>query len=125
MIDAELNSLIARLQRVAEFVDMDSVASATVIKKGIAELIKLQAFKDYTHQRLDQLGVPHTVPSPHTDAGCRVGGRFDAVDARILNLVACVRAAKVLRELIWKFYPEQPVKCVAFDRALDKLEGKI
>lgn len=25
--------------------------------------------------------IPHTVPSPHTDAGCRVGGRFDAVDA--------------------------------------------
>src|SRR5438128_4534931 len=39
-----------------------------------AENAKLTAFKTYTHQRLDELGIPHTVPSPHTDAGCRVGG---------------------------------------------------
>jgi hypothetical protein len=43
---------------------------------------KLQAFKDYVHQRLDAMGVPHSVPeSEHDKAGCRVGGRLDFVEA--------------------------------------------
>jgi hypothetical protein len=43
-----------------------------------AKLAEREAFKSYTHQRMTEAGVPHEVPeSPHTAAGCRIGGRFD------------------------------------------------
>lgn len=38
---------------------------------------RLQAFKDYVHQRLDDAGIPADPPSSHRDAGCRIGGRLD------------------------------------------------
>jgi hypothetical protein len=48
---------------------------------------KGRAFKDYVHQRLDAMGVPHSLPeSEHDKAGCRVGGRLDWVEARIEEL---------------------------------------
>ena len=47
------------------------------------EIRKLRAFKAYTHERLDAMGVPVEVPSPHTDAGCRIGGRMDYVEQRL------------------------------------------
>ncbi|MGG6461441.1 hypothetical protein [Solilutibacter silvestris] len=40
-------------------------------------------FKTYVHDRLDAMGVPHTVPGEHTDAGCRIGGRLDWIEQRI------------------------------------------
>lgn len=60
-----------------------------------SELKRLEKFKAYTHQRLDELGAPESVPeSPHTAAGCRVGGRFDWVRDLIAGEVACVREAE-------------------------------
>jgi hypothetical protein len=45
---------------------------------------KARAFKDYTHGRLDAMGVPHSVPeSEHDKAGCRIGGRLDWVEQRL------------------------------------------
>lgn len=45
---------------------------------GESELEKLRKFKEYVHARLDRAGVPREVPeSPHTAAGCRIGGRLD------------------------------------------------
>ena len=45
------------------------------------------AFKAYTHERIDKLGAPHTVEdSEHTKAGCRIGGRFDWVEAELARL---------------------------------------
>lgn len=44
---------------------------------------KLQAFKDYVHQRLDDAGIPSDPDSPHKAAGCRIGGRLDVVLARV------------------------------------------
>lgn len=41
------------------------------------------AFKSYVHERLDAMGVPPFVASPHTDAGCRVGGRLDWIEQRL------------------------------------------
>ncbi len=42
------------------------------------------AFKAYTHERMDKLGAPHAVEdSEHTKAGCRIGGRFDWVEAKL------------------------------------------
>lgn len=43
------------------------------------ELARLRNFKAYVHERLDKAGVPVDPPSPHREAGCRIGGRLDAV----------------------------------------------
>lgn len=55
--------------------------AADEIERLRAERDKLHAFKVYVHQRLDAMGVPHSVPeSEHDKAGCRVGGRLDWVE---------------------------------------------
>ncbi len=41
------------------------------------EIKKLQAFKDYVHQRLDEAGIPTHPDGPHSKEGCRVGDRLD------------------------------------------------
>ena len=40
-------------------------------------ILKLQAFKDYVHQRLDEAGIPKEPNGEHSKAGCRVGDRLD------------------------------------------------
>jgi len=53
------------------------------------------AFKAYTHERMDKLGAPHTVEdSEHTKAGCRIGGRFDWVEAELARLKSEKAAAE-------------------------------
>lgn len=60
---------------------------------AVSEKSKLQAFKDFVHRRLDEMGVPKDPESPHRDAGCRIGGRLDEVCGIIFNLrAACKRA---------------------------------
>ena len=52
-----------------------------------AEIDKRQAFKDYVHQRLDSMGVPHSIPeSEHDKAGCRVGGRLDWLESKLAEI---------------------------------------
>lgn len=46
--------------------------------------LKLQKFKDYTHERLDAMGVPKSNPdNEHEKAGCRIGGRLDFVENKL------------------------------------------
>lgn len=60
------------------------IEAAQAVAPGGGMCAKGQAFKDYVHQRLDAMGVPHSVPeSEHDKAGCRIGGRLDFVEARI------------------------------------------
>lgn len=59
--------------------DRTSPALAREVIALRAQVEKLQAFKDYVHERLDQAGVPADPESPHKAAGCRIGGRLDAV----------------------------------------------
>jgi len=40
---------------------------------------KLQAFKDYVHQRLDEAGIEKEPSGEHSKAGCRIGDRLDLV----------------------------------------------
>ncbi len=49
---------------------------------------KLQAFKDYVHERLDKMGVPSFPEGEHSKAGCRVGDRMDIIEKQILQLKA-------------------------------------
>ena len=54
-----------------------TIAEFAAMRERIAAL---EAFKAYVHQRLDEAGVPYENPaSPHTAAGCRMGGRLDLV----------------------------------------------
>lgn len=40
---------------------------------------KLQAFKDYVHQRLDDAGIEKEPNREHSEHGCRIGDRLDIV----------------------------------------------
>jgi Domain of unknown function (DUF3850) len=42
-----------------------------------AYLRKLEDFKGYVHQRLDQEFIPANPPGEHADEGCRIGQRLD------------------------------------------------
>ena len=42
-----------------------------------AEVARLQAFKEYVHQRLDDAGIDATPNGQHSTAGCRIGDRLD------------------------------------------------
>lgn len=57
--------------------EMEDVVTAEDCKGLVKTIKRLQAFKDYVHQRLDEAGVPADPDSPHKAAGCRVGGRLD------------------------------------------------
>lgn len=61
---------------------------------------KLQAFKDYVHQRLDAMGVPVDPESPHKAAGCRIGGRLDYAEARMAERAPVSTGGDVVRGLI-------------------------
>lgn len=42
---------------------------------------KLQAFKDYVHERLDKMGVPaNPEPEQNEKTGCRIEGRLNYVE---------------------------------------------
>ncbi len=47
------------------------------LRDALESVAKLQAFKDYVHQRLDEAGIPTHPEGPHSAAGCRVGDRLD------------------------------------------------
>lgn len=47
---------------------------------------KLQAFKDWVHNYLDEHGVPHHPPGTHGAAGCRIGDRMDWLMAQLAAL---------------------------------------
>jgi hypothetical protein len=58
----------------------------------LAKVAKLQAFKDYVHNRLDAVGVSADPDSPHKAEGCRIGGRLDEVFAERNLMLAALRA---------------------------------
>lgn len=66
---------------------------ATIQKSGLmpSELIdkveKLQAFKDYVHDRLDKMGIEKDPESIHKEAGCRIGGRLDILQQQMNELL--------------------------------------
>lgn len=54
---------------------------------------KLQAFKDYVHDRLDKMGIEKDPESVHKAAGCRIGGRIDIVEQQVKELREALRCA--------------------------------
>lgn len=51
----------------------------TTIKLLQEKVKKLQAFKDYVHQRLDEAGIEKEPNGEHSKSGCRIGDRLDLV----------------------------------------------
>lgn len=49
------------------------------IKELKDQIQKLQAFKDYVHQRLDEAGIEKEPNGEHSKNGCRIGDRLDIV----------------------------------------------
>lgn len=70
------------------------------IREMGARAEKLQAFKDYVHQRLDEAGVPTHPEGPHSAAGCRVGDRLDIAFARAQRAEEDARASETVRSRI-------------------------
>lgn len=69
------------VRRSATCYERELSAKKAVISAMTVQVENLQKFKTYTHERLTLLGAPEANPrSPHTAAGCRVGGRFDWVE---------------------------------------------
>lgn len=60
---------------VTPLVTLASAQSALAEKDD--RIAALQAFKDYTHGRMDRAGVPTHPDGEHSQAGCRIGDRFD------------------------------------------------
>ncbi len=56
------------------------------IKLNLQEQVKkLQAFKDWVHARLTEMGVPEdAAPENTAKTGCRVSGRFNYIDVRLV-----------------------------------------
>ena len=75
-------------------------------------ILKLQAFKDYVHQRLDEAGIPKEPNGEHSKAGCRVGDRLDialALSARAEAAEArAERARAALEKIEGMSVPDQP-----------------
>lgn len=45
---------------------------------------KLQAFKDYVHERLDKMGVPENPePEENEKSGCRIEGRLNYIERKM------------------------------------------
>jgi hypothetical protein len=68
-----------------------------VIEMG-AKAARLQAFKDYVHKRLDEMGVPaDPEPSKTAETGCRIGPRLDWVQHDVERLANWQRFASYCR----------------------------
>lgn len=60
----------------------------------------LQKFKDFTHDTLDTMDIPHDPPGPHKDAGCRIGQRLEWIKVERTNL------RKAITEIVGAALPD-------------------
>jgi hypothetical protein len=66
----------------------------SIVHRSGAEPVQADKFKQYVHERLDSMGIPHSNPdSEHDKAGCRIGGRLDIVEQRISKESASLKTA--------------------------------
>ncbi len=65
----------------------DKLYSPAGVQGLVDRIVKLQAFKDWTHAWLDSHGVPKEFPDgPHSKEGCRIGDRMDWLWAEMEKL---------------------------------------
>lgn len=95
-----------------------------VRERLLAEVLKLQAFKDYVHERLDEAGIPTHPDGEHSKAGCRIGDRLD------IALAGHAEAARLRRvyQPQWFYDPDDMESCrFGVDEVIDSMdlpEGK-
>lgn len=78
----DYDSLVGELiLRFTEFVGMDRKEAVIITD----EVNKLKQFKKYVHERLDAMNIPSD-PEPESNAkhGCRIEGRLNFVQSRLL-----------------------------------------
>ncbi len=68
-----------------------------------AEIVRLQAFKDYVHARLDAAAIPTHPNGEHSKAGCRIGDRLDIVVAALEEGAIHATAWRTLGYVLGKF----------------------
>lgn len=97
MSGQELTDLLALVDKQAEELarwEFNSRANMQYAAQNLTDrILKLQAFKDYVHLRLDEAGIPKEPGGEHSKAGCRVGDRLD------IALTLSARAEAAEREL--------------------------
>jgi hypothetical protein len=55
----------------------------------VQKLAAAVSFKSYVHERMDQLGVPNDPDPKRTkETGCRIGSRFNYLEAKLDRLLA-------------------------------------
>ena len=54
-----------------------------LLRDAEEKVMKLQAFKDFVHSRLDGMGIPSHPDGIHSAAGCRIGDRLDIIQSSI------------------------------------------
>jgi hypothetical protein len=92
-------ALAANLYAKKRYDDMDEWKNRENIRRLIAEVEALRAFKTWVHAYLDGKGVPKEFPDgPHTKEGCRIGDRLawvwaerDRLQARVAEIAEHVR----------------------------------
>ena len=57
--------------------------TTTAFQDAIRLCEKLEAFKNYVHQRLDAMGIEKEPNGKHSANGCRIGDRLDLLEERI------------------------------------------
>jgi len=93
--DLSLEEMQANAQLIA-----DSGTTANKCGKLPSELL---AFKDYVHNRLDEMGIEKDPESKHKEHGCRIGGRLDIVSELL-------ESNNELLEALKKIYLEKEVE---------------
>lgn len=97
-----------------DYVHFAAGAWPTAIRRAIAaeaEVVRLQAFKDWVHSYLDAQGVPHHPPGTHGAEGCRIGDRMDwlmsklrTAEAEVARLGAGLERIAESRSLEYAIY---------------------
>lgn len=63
---------------------------------------KLQAFKDFVHKRLDEMGIEKNPNGKHSAEGCRVGDRLDLIVEHMSYLKSEIAGhAHIAKDAVW------------------------
>ena len=102
----------------------DYLNQLTELQELKDRVAKLQAFKDYVHQRLDEAGIEKEPEGEHSKAGCRIGDRLDIVLNQVNQLNEVREILEQAPELNMGNYSDEQVDDLnnAVIEALNKLK---
>jgi hypothetical protein len=84
--DTEIDELLVKYDKT------DPKLQRRIVLEFALEALRLQRFKDWVHDWLDNHDVPVEFPDgPHTVEGCRIGDRLDYLNDEIVELRIALR----------------------------------